>query len=71
MGVAALEAGKHVSMQKPPAINVAECDKLIEAASRSDKVFRVFGELSVLSSDGESQGNFSIRVPLASRCPSE
>ena len=42
MGVAALEAGKHVSLQKPPAINVAECDKLIEAASRSDKVFRVF-----------------------------
>lgn len=41
-GIAALEAGKHVSMQKPMAMNVAECDKMIEAAKRSDKVFRVF-----------------------------
>lgn len=42
MGIAALEAGKHVSMQKPMAVNVAECDALIEAAKRSGKVFRVF-----------------------------
>jgi predicted dehydrogenase len=42
MGVAALEAGKHVSMQKPMAINVAECDVLISAAERAGKLFRVF-----------------------------
>jgi len=42
MGVAALEAGKHVSMQNPMAMNVAECDALIEAARRSGKFFRVF-----------------------------
>jgi predicted dehydrogenase len=42
IGVAALEAGKHVSMQKPMAMNVAECDALIAAASRSGKLFRVF-----------------------------
>ena len=42
IGVAALEAGKHVSMQKPMAMNVAECDALIAAARRSGKLFRVF-----------------------------
>ncbi|MCX5734870.1 MAG: Gfo/Idh/MocA family oxidoreductase [candidate division NC10 bacterium] len=41
IGVAALEAGKHVSMQKPMAMNVTECDALIEAARRSGKLFRV------------------------------
>ncbi|MCX5734866.1 MAG: Gfo/Idh/MocA family oxidoreductase [candidate division NC10 bacterium] len=42
IGIAALEAGKHVSMQKPMAMNVTECDALIEAARRSGKLFRVF-----------------------------
>jgi len=42
MGIAALEAGKHVSMQKPMAVNAAECDALIEATQRSGKLFRVF-----------------------------
>jgi len=42
IGVAALEAGKHVSMQKPIAVSVPECDSLIEAARRSGKLLRVF-----------------------------
>ena len=42
MGIAALEAGKHVSIQKPMAITVAECDALIEAAARAGKLMRVF-----------------------------
>ena len=42
MGVAALDAGKHLSMQKPMAVNVSECDALIAAAKRSGKMFRVF-----------------------------
>jgi predicted dehydrogenase len=42
IGIAALEAGKHVSMQKPMAMNVAECDALIAATKRSGKLFRVF-----------------------------
>ncbi len=42
IGVAALQAGKHVSMQKPMAMNIPECDALISAAERSGKMFRVF-----------------------------
>jgi predicted dehydrogenase len=42
MGVEALEAGKHVSMQKPMAMNSDECDQLIEAARKSGKQLRVF-----------------------------
>jgi len=42
IGIAALEAGKHVSMQKPMAVTAAECDALIEAAKRTGKLFRVF-----------------------------
>ena len=42
MGVAALAAGKHVSMQKPIAVTASECDALISAAEDSDRIFRVF-----------------------------
>lgn len=42
MTVAALEAGKHVSVQKPMALEVAECDAMIEAARLSDRNLRVF-----------------------------
>jgi predicted dehydrogenase len=42
MTVAALEAGKHVSVQKPMALGVAECDAMIDAARRSGKNLRVF-----------------------------
>ena len=42
MGVDALSAGKHVSMQKPMATTIAECDELIVAAKRSDRMFRTF-----------------------------
>ncbi len=42
IGIAALDAGKHLSMQKPMAISVEECDALIAAAHRSGRIFRVF-----------------------------
>ena len=42
MVIDALDAGKHVSIQKPMAITLAECDAIVEAASRSDKFTRVF-----------------------------
>lgn len=38
----ALDAGKHVSVQKPMAISLQECDEIVQAASGSDKIFRVF-----------------------------
>ena len=41
MGVAALEAGKHVLLEKPMALSVAACDRLIEAARRSGKVLTI------------------------------
>jgi predicted dehydrogenase len=42
MAVAALAAGKHVSLQKPMARTLSEADRIVEAAERSDRVFRVF-----------------------------
>lgn len=42
IGKAALEAGKHVSIQKPMAVNVTDCDDLIRTAERSDRLLRVF-----------------------------
>ena len=42
MTVAALEAGKHVSVQKPMALTVAECDRMIDAADRTGNNLRVF-----------------------------
>ena len=71
MGVAALEAGKHVSIQKPMAITVAECDALIESAGRAGKLMRVFENFRFypplvkakqLLDDGEIGEPLSIRI---------
>lgn len=40
--IAALEAGKHVSLQKPPARNLDEYDRIAAAAAASTGTFRVF-----------------------------
>ena len=42
MVIDALDAGKHVSLQKPMAITLDECNAIVDAANRSDKFFRVF-----------------------------
>ena len=42
MTVAACEAGKHVSVQKPMALTVAEADRMIEAAQNAGVVLRVY-----------------------------
>jgi predicted dehydrogenase len=42
MTVAALEAGKHVSVQKPMALDLAEADRMVDTAGASGRVFRVF-----------------------------
>ncbi|MBW2086460.1 MAG: Gfo/Idh/MocA family oxidoreductase, partial [Deltaproteobacteria bacterium] len=39
---AALEAGKHVSVQKPMALNMAEAKAMIEAAERTGRFLRVY-----------------------------
>ena len=47
MGVAALEAGKDVLLEKPMAVTAAECDELIAAADRSGRVLSIGHELRV------------------------
>ena len=47
MGVAALEAGKDVLLEKPMAVTVAECDRLVAAAERSGRVLSIGHELRV------------------------
>jgi predicted dehydrogenase len=42
MTVQACEAGKHVSVQKPMALTVAEADRMIEAAEKAGVTLRVF-----------------------------
>ncbi len=40
--IAALEAGKHVSLQKPPTMSLAEYDEVAAAATRAGTVFKVY-----------------------------
>ncbi len=42
MALAALQAGKHVSLQKPPALSVAEMDEIMAEAERAGRVLRVY-----------------------------
>jgi predicted dehydrogenase len=42
MTVAACQAGKHVSVQKPMALDVAEANEMIDAAQRAGVILRVF-----------------------------
>lgn len=41
----ALESGKHVLVEKPPALTVQGCDRLIETARKTDKILQVGFEL--------------------------
>lgn len=42
IGKAALIAGKHVSIQKPMATTISDCDELIKIAKKSNRLLRVF-----------------------------
>jgi myo-inositol 2-dehydrogenase/D-chiro-inositol 1-dehydrogenase len=52
IGVAALERGKDVLLEKPLAPTLADCDRLIDAASRAGRVLSVGHELRLSSQWG-------------------
>jgi predicted dehydrogenase len=41
LAVAAAEAGKHVFLEKPMALSIAECDEIIEAAERNGVLLQI------------------------------
>ena len=78
MAVAALEAGKHVSLQKPHTLNLTEMDQVIAAAQRSGKLFRVcenfryyppYNKARQLMDEGAIGEPISIRVKVLSGSP--
>ena len=52
IGVAALERGLDVLLEKPMALNAAECDRLIAAAERNRRVLSIGHELRLSSQWG-------------------
>ena len=71
MAIDALDTGKHVSVQKPIALSVADADAMIDAARRSGKMLRVienyrfhtpFKEAKRLLDDGAIGEPVSIRL---------
>jgi predicted dehydrogenase len=42
VGLDAIAAGKHVSLQKPMALTLAGADRIVDAAAASDRVIRIF-----------------------------
>ena len=61
IGVAAMEAEKDVLLEKPMALTIAECDRLIEAAGRKNRVLTIghefrlstqWGRLKTIIDDG-------------------
>ncbi len=52
IGVAALEAGKDVLLEKPMAVSAAECDRLIDAARRHGRVLTIGHEFRLSSQWG-------------------
>jgi predicted dehydrogenase len=78
--IAALEAGKHVSLQKPPARTLAEFDAIAAAASRTTKTLRVFENFSYypphvrakqLVDEGAVGTPLSIRLKTAAGRPAD
>ena len=75
MTIAALEAGKHVTVQKPMALSIAEADAMIEASERAGRLLRVIDNYrfhppfvrarQILESDGIGEP-MSIRIKTAS-----
>lgn len=53
VGVAALKAGKHVLLEKPMALSVEACDRLIDAAKNSGKVLTIGHEFRLSTQWGK------------------
>ena len=77
---AALEAGKHVSLQKPPARTLDEFDRIVAAAARSGRTLRVFENFMhypphrkarELVESGAIGEPLSVRIKTAAGRPSE
>ncbi len=75
MAVAACRAGKHVSLQKPMAMSVAECDAIIAAADEAGVLLKVFEnfvfyppyvEAKRLLDDGAIGEPLSVRLRIGS-----
>jgi myo-inositol 2-dehydrogenase/D-chiro-inositol 1-dehydrogenase len=47
VAIAALEAGKHVLLEKPMASTIADCDRIVEAVRRTDGVLSVGHEFRI------------------------
>jgi predicted dehydrogenase len=74
--IAALDSGKHVSLQKPPTRTLEELDRVASAAERSGRVLRIFENFShypphrkakALVDAGEIGTPLSVRAAGASR----
>jgi predicted dehydrogenase len=76
--VAALRAGKHVSLQKPMALSVGEADQMVAAAKKARRIFRVLENFhhyephmrakSIIDS-GEIGDPVSIRIKVVGGTP--
>ena len=53
IGVASLEAGKDVLLEKPMALSVEECDRLISAAKRHDRILTIGHEFRLSTQWGQ------------------
>jgi len=71
--VASLESGRHVLVEKPMALNVADCDRIASAADRSGKVvavglemrfFKLFERVKELLDDGAVGTPLHLRLDL-------
>ena len=78
--LAALAAGKHVSLQKPPTRTLAEFDELVRAAAAADRVLRVFENFAYypphrlarrLIEEGAIGTPLSVRIKTALGNPAE
>ena len=67
IGVAALEAGKDVLLEKPMALNMEECDLLIKAAERNNRILTIGHEFRLSTQWGKLKDildNGEIGAPL-------